>query len=107
MTLTFRKIKGAPGQRRADGEDVSYVISKLPKGYLLTVYSQSILEFKSDNTTLITLGNPVINRTDDFLRDAVAVADAFESSEFTRPHDERRRLRDAVDRAYRELGYTR
>lgn len=106
MSLQFRKIEGTD-QRRADGEDVSYVIVKMPKGWLLTVYSQNVVHFESDNTTLVTLKDPVERHNDDLLRDAKAVADAFETSTFNQPFDTRRRLRDAVDRAYRELGYTR
>lgn len=106
MTLTFRKIEGT-NQRRADGADVSYVIVRMPKGWLLTIYSQSILHFKSDSTTMITLGDPIERRTDDLLRDCEAVANAFETSTFNQPFDTARRLRDAVDRAYRALGYTR
>lgn len=106
MTLTFRKIEGTD-QKRADGADVSYVIVRMPKGWLLTVYSQQVVEFKSDNTKLLMLKDPITNHNDDLLRDVTAIANAFETSTFTQLHDQRRRLVDAIERAYRGLGYTR
>jgi hypothetical protein len=106
VSLTFRKIAGTD-QRRADGENLSYVIVRMPKGWLLTVYSQNVLNFQSDNTTLVMLKDPVEDHNDDLLRDAQAVANAFETSTFNQPFDTRRRMADAVERAYRGLGYTR
>lgn len=106
MSLTFRKIEGTD-QRRADGADLSYVIVKMPKGWLLTVYSQNVLHFESDDTTMVMLKDPIENRNDDLLRDVTAVADAFETSTFNQPFNTTRRMADAVDRAYRALGYTR
>jgi len=106
MSLTFRKIPGTD-QKRADGADLSYVIVKMPKGYLLTVYSQSVLEFKSDNTKIVCLRDPVTRHPDDLLRDVTAIANAFETSKYIQVHDTNRRLVDAIERAYQELGYTR
>lgn len=106
MSLTFRKIEGTD-QRRADGETLSYVIVRMPKSWLVTVYSQQVVEFKSDKTKMVMLKDPVLRRNDDLLRDVTAWANAFETSKIPNPLDYGRRSIDAITRSYRELGYTR
>lgn len=109
MSLTFVKVE--TGNYRADGATFSYLIDQdadRPAGarWRLRIFRQVVLHFASDNTTLTTLGELVGQNSEPRLSDAKAVAQAFETSEFSE-HNAQRRLGDALDRAYRALGYTR